>query len=153
MKKTLVFLIALLICGSVMAQNSEKMENKEIYLWLIIANALICYQLSWKWEDYREEFWKYFWKNNPLDPPFQREEFWINKKNQGELRSKRKYPGVFLDELKNFFKNSKNNKRFIDTKTWRIEKLEKSDFFEKLVYSWKIKSFMNYWIVIGKLCY
>lgn len=87
--------------------NSPKIgENIWVYLWLIIANALICYQLSWKWEDYREEFWKYFSEN------------FCDKKN-------------FISEFKKFFRQTKNNKRFIDTKIWRIEKLENSDFFEK----------------------
>jgi len=104
----------------------EKIENKEVYLPLITANALICYQLSWKWEDYREEFSDYFWKNNPLNPPCQGENSWIDKKN-------------FLEELKKFFENSKNNKRFIDTKKWRLDKFE--NFFEWNLFFWREKFF------------
>jgi len=91
---------------------SEKIsrENIGIFLWLIIVNSLICYQLSWKWEDYWEEFSKYF----------------LEKFEKNFLNRKK-----ILDELKNFLKNSKNNKRFISIKIWRIEKIEKSDFFQK----------------------
>lgn len=90
----------------------ENIENKENYLSLIIANSIICYQLSWKWEDYWEEFSKYFSNNQ------------INKNN-------------LLEELWNFIKQSKNNKRFIDTKIKRLEKLK---LFLKKFY-WKEKYF------------
>lgn len=73
--------------------------NKEVYLWLILANSIICYQLSWKGEDYWEEFSVYFSKIN------------IQKDD-------------ILKELWNFIKQSKNNKRFIDTKVNRLEKLK-----------------------------
>ena len=35
--------------------ENKKMNNSN-YLFLIIINSLICYQLSWKWENYWEEF-------------------------------------------------------------------------------------------------
>lgn len=94
-------------------KNLEKnIENKDIYLALIIANSIICYQLSWKWEDYWEEFSSFFSKNS-LD-----------------------YKDI-IDRLWFFIENSKNNKRFIDTKKKRLEKLKeflelfygKSDYF------------------------
>lgn len=91
---------------------SEKISDKWIYLWLIVANSVICYQLSWKWEDYWEEFSDYFWK------------IFLNKEN-------------FLDELKKFLKQCKNNKRFIDTKISRLEKIFL--FFED--FFWKEKFF------------
>ena len=78
---------------------SENIKNKEIYLSLILANSIICYQLSWKWEDYWEEFWYYFSNNN------------IKKEE-------------IINELWKFISNSKNNKRFIDTKVKRLEKLK-----------------------------
>ena len=89
---------------------SKNIPNKEIYLWLIIANALVCYQLSWKWEDYREEFSEYFWKN------------FCDKKN-------------FLNELKKFLRQSKNNKRLIDIKISRLEKIK--NFFEWGDFFWR----------------
>ena len=77
---------------------SENIINKEIYLSLILANAIICYQLSWKWENYWEEFSSYF-SNVSI------------------------YKNEIISELWNFIKQSKNNKRFIDTKIKRLEKL------------------------------
>ena len=76
----------------------KNIKNKEIYLSLILANSIICYQLSWKWEDYWEEFSSYF-SNVSIE------------KNE------------IINELWNFIKQSKNNKRFIDTKVKRLEKL------------------------------
>jgi len=83
----------------VLKKLSENIKNKEIYLSIILANSIICYQLSWKWEDYWEEFWEYFWEKNI-------------EKNK------------ILEELWDFIKQSKNNKRFIDTKIKRLEKLK-----------------------------
>ena len=74
-------------------------ENKELFLVLIIANSLICYQLSWKGEDYWEELCEYFW-NKQLD------------KNN------------LINEFIIFLKQSKNNKRFINIKIKRLEKLK-----------------------------
>jgi len=76
----------------------EDVDEKNIYLALIVSNSLICYQLSWKWEDYWEEF-SYYFSNKK-----------INKNN-------------LLIELWVFIKQSKNNKRFIDTKIKRLDKL------------------------------
>jgi len=76
----------------------ENINNKDIFLLLIIANSLICYQLSWKWEEYWEEFSEYFSKIE------------INKNS-------------ILDDLWIFIKQSKNNKRFIDIKIKRLNKL------------------------------
>ncbi len=73
-------------------------NDRDLYLALIISNSLICYQLSWKWEDYWEEFSDYFSNKK------------INKDN-------------LLIELWVFIKQSKNNKRFIDTKIKRLDKL------------------------------
>ena len=73
-------------------------DNIAQYLLLIICNSLICYQLSWKWENYWEEFSDYFSNKN------------IEDEN-------------IIDELSKFMINSKNNKRFIDTKIKRLNKL------------------------------
>lgn len=93
---------------------SENIENKDIYLSLIILNSIICYQLSWTWEKYWEEFSEYF----------------SNKKLSKEN---------IIFELWEFIAQSRNNKRFIDTKIKRLSKLEefvlnfdwKSDFYYK----------------------
>lgn len=85
----------------------ENIKNKKdnnmtwIYLSLIIFNSIICYQLTWKWEEYWEEFSNYFiniLKNNIED--------------------------TIIENLVNFIKNSKNNKRFIETKIKRLNKIE-----------------------------
>lgn len=78
------------------------------YLLSIILNSVICYQLSWKWEDYWEEFAIYFWKKD------------LNNIN-------------LIDEVSNFIRNSKNNKRFINAKIKRLEKLR--SFSER--FKWK----------------
>jgi len=82
----------------------NKKFSDELYLFLIIANSLICYQLSWKWEDYWEEF-----STSPLIPLLIGEgniDFWNIYK--------------FFEK---FLKSSKNNKRFIETKLKRIKKI------------------------------
>lgn len=94
-------------------KNLEKeISNKELYLALIIANSIICYQLSWKGEDYWEEFSNYFSNIN------------LNKTN-------------LIDNLWIFISNSKNNKRFVDIKQKRLEKIRsfiENDFSSKSVY-------------------
>ena len=77
----------------------KTVEEKKYILELILANALICYQLSWKWEDYWEEFSSYLIEND-LD----------NLKNIKP----------FMEE---FLKNCKNNKRLINIKTKRLDKI------------------------------
>jgi len=81
--------------------SNQNVSIKSYYLSLILANSIICYQLSGKWEDYWEEFSTYFrnkWIVNS--------EKWI------------------VENLSNFIKQSKNNKRFVDTKISRLEKLK-----------------------------
>lgn len=80
----------------------EKLEktfkDKNSFLALVVANSIICYQLSWKGEDYWEEFSKYFsWKD-------------INLEN-------------LLAELWKFISKSKNNKRLLNIKINRLAKL------------------------------
>jgi len=86
-------------------------EIRSYYLFLIIANALVCYQLSWKGEDYWEEFSDFF-----------SVEKGINYKNINILR-------IFEE----FLNNCKNNKRFTKVKLKRIEKI--LVFFDK--FTWK----------------
>ena len=92
----------------------EFIGNKEIYLSLILMNSLICYQLSWKGEDYWEEFSKYFIENN------------VEKNN-------------LITEIWNFIKQSKNNKRFIETKINRL--IKSKPFIETFV--WKEEYYYN----------
>jgi len=79
--------------------NKGKLKG-DFYLSLIIANSLICYQLSSNWEKYWEEFSNYFSKNI------------ISNKNE------------VISKLWDFVKHSKWNKRFIETKIKRLEKLK-----------------------------
>ncbi len=81
-----------------LAEN--KKISKEKYLFLIITNSLICYQLSGKWEDYWEEFSEFFMKKD--------------FKNFEEL----------FELFRGFLPESKNNKRFVNIKLKRIKKLE-----------------------------
>jgi len=90
---------------------SENIENKELYLSLILANAIICYQLSWKWENYWEEFAEYFTTLSPEGGKYP-------KGDRGLIIE------WIISELSTFIKQSKNNKRFIDTKVKRLEKLK-----------------------------
>ena len=78
---------------------SKKIDSK-YFLSLIIENSLICYQLSWKWEDYWEEF--------------------------SEKASEYKFEKIedTITFLKWLIPNSKNNKRFVNIKTKRLEKIE-----------------------------
>lgn len=77
----------------------ENIKNKDAYLSLIIANSIICYQLSSTWEKYWEEFSKYFSENE------------ISKND-------------LIEKLWTFITNSKWNKRFVETKKTRLLKLK-----------------------------
>jgi len=79
----------------------NNINNKEIYLSLILANSIICYQLSSTWENYWKEFSKYFLTK------------WIICSPQWVIK-----------ELSEFIKQSKWNKRFIETKIKRLEKIK-----------------------------
>ena len=95
-------------------KTEKKDKNIEtFYLFLIICNSLICYQLSWTWEKYWAEFSLEVWKNKfeKLDDIF--------------------------DFFEKFIPNSKNNKRFVKVKLNRLKKIK--SFFEE--FSWKEKFF------------
>lgn len=91
----------------------NNLENKELFLSLIIINSLICYQLSSTWEKYWQEFSDFFSKNQDI--------------NFENLEKK----FIF------FLKNSKWNKRLFETKKNRVKKIiffieefySKQDFF------------------------
>jgi len=94
------------------------------YLFLIIANALICYQLSWKWEDYWEEFWEHLLITLPPSVSLQGTPL-----EKGRFVTQKQF---ILDFFENFLPNSKNNKRFVKVKLKRIEKL--LPFFENFIW-------------------
>ena len=76
----------------------NKQSEKKVALALVVANSIICYQLSGTWENYWEEFSSYF------------------------SDKKISYENI-VSQLSEFIKQSKNNKRFIDTKIKRLEKV------------------------------
>lgn len=88
----------------------KNIQNKDIYLALIISNAIICYQLSSSWEEYWKEFSKYFGENE------------LNKNN-------------LIEKLWFFIANSKWNKRFVETKIKRLKKLK--PFLEDFIWNEK----------------
>ncbi len=88
-------------------EEKPKISN---YLWVIIANSIICYQLSWKWEDYWEEFSDAIINYEHWD--------WIN---------------WIYDFFSDFLNICRNNKRFVQTKLNRIKKL--MSFFDD--FEWK----------------
>jgi DNA-(apurinic or apyrimidinic site) lyase len=88
--------------------KNKKFDN-EVYLFLMIINALICYQLSGKGEDYWEEFSVALYNEDI--------------KNFEDIR----------DFFEVFLPNSKNNKRFVSIKLKRIKKIEK--FYDNVQYN------------------
>jgi DNA-(apurinic or apyrimidinic site) lyase len=92
----------------------KDMKDKETFLALVISNALICYQLSGTWEKYWEEFGNYFSDKN----------FSYDK---------------ILEELARFIRQSKNNKRFVEAKVLRLEKVK--PFLLK--FKWKSKFYYD----------
>ncbi len=74
------------------------LKDKELFFWLILANSIVCYQLSSSWESYWEEFtekaWKWHFKND------------------------------IISFLKDFLPKSKWNKRLLEIKIKRLEKLK-----------------------------
>jgi len=106
------------------------------YLFLIIANALICYQLSGKWEDYWEEFSEY-----ALITPYSYVLFQCTPPEKGGFVTQKQ---SILDFFEKFLPNSKNNKRFVKIKLKRIEKL--LPFFEN--FTWKQEYYYENMIVL-----
>ena len=105
---------------SVENKNTTKKTN---FLFYIIQNALISFQLSWKWENRWEEFWEYI------------------KDNQKFLEN---YNSSFFNNILN---NWKNNRRFIDKKMLRIDKSlnsrQKLDNIDKMYYFYKNMNELN----------
>lgn len=79
--------------------------NEDFFPALVVVNSLVCYQLSSKWEEYWEEF------------SFASERKTFEKSDD------------IINFLVDFLPNSNWNKRFVDTKIKRLEKLRwKLDF-------------------------
>ncbi len=79
--------------------KSRQMSNydESLFISLVIINSLLSYQLSWKWEDRWKEFWEYVFSN--FD----------------------KFDNIL--EYKNFLANSKNNRRLLNMKLKRFDKI------------------------------
>jgi len=119
----------------------NKKFSDELYLFLIIANALISFQLSWKGEDYWEEFsinWEWKMKNGEL--------------NVVDIYS-------FFEDL---LRNGKNNRRFVDMKLKRLQKILSEDFqkivgYENNLIDWNkennITSLIDVWLVWWEFYY
>jgi len=113
-------------------------ENKsfsdEDYLFLILQNALISFQLSWKGEDYHEEFCfevrREFRRGQKREKGLERKNLvWAwNGLDLGKSKIQNKMIN-FYKFFEYFLKNCKNNRRFVDMKLKRIEK--SLDFYDK----------------------
>ena len=75
----------------------ERLDNDELFLKLIILNALVSYQLSTTGERWWKEFSEYPWEN-------------ISEN--------------IVEEYKRFLSNSKGNRRFLEGKIKRVHKLK-----------------------------
>ncbi len=90
----------------------QSLQDKNLFLWLIIANSIVCYQLSSTWEKYWEEFSK-----STSD--------YFSEQIQGRFPSSREWQSIqIITFLKQFLPNSKWNKRLLEIKIKRLEKLE-----------------------------
>jgi DNA-(apurinic or apyrimidinic site) lyase len=98
----------------------DNIKNKDFYLPLIIANSIVCYQLSSTWEKYWDEFSKAASEHN-----------FKEKKD-------------ILEFFKNFLPNSRWNKRFVETKINRLIRL--SPFLDK--FFWNEESYYENMILL-----
>jgi len=99
-------------------QNKQFSDN--LYLFLILANALISFQLSGKGEDY----WEEFAENLKINGDFG-ENNWKWRWMMDNWRLK------VYNFFENLLKNGKNNRRFIDMKLKRVKKfLDNFKLFE-----------------------
>ncbi len=89
----------------------EKINNKELFLPLVLSNSIVCYQLSSSWEKYWEEF----------------------------SQEASKFNFATMDDIYFFFidflPKSTWNKRFLDTKISRLKKLR--PFLDDLFFNQK----------------
>lgn len=93
----------------------NKLENKEMFLPLVVANSLVCYQLSSSWEQYWEEFWE-----------------------QASLYTFKRLKDIYLFFV-DFLPKSQGNRRLVTTKIERLKKLDYflSDFYFKQKFYYK----------------
>ncbi|MFA5916828.1 MAG: N-glycosylase/DNA lyase [Candidatus Gracilibacteria bacterium] len=114
----------------------EKISDKKLFFGLILTNSLVCYQLSSTGEKYWEEFSKsandYF-----LDLKFKQ---CIKDPETNSVLNLFQYSGwqssKIITFLKQFLPNSKGNKRLLEVKIKRLEKVENfiNIFLNKLDY-------------------
>lgn len=94
-------------------RNKISKKNENLFLFLVLQCAIISYQLSGTWEEWRKETAKNFYENRDYLL-----NLWKNNENNTIRRS-------------NFLKNSKNNKRINNIKISRIDKFNKILYIEK----------------------
>jgi len=91
-------------------------QDKQLFFWLILANSLVCYQLSSSGEEYWEEFSEkaseYFLLQN------KKIQWWFPNSLEWQLSN------IIIWFLKEFLPNSKWNKRLLNMKVIRIEKMK-----------------------------
>lgn len=88
-------------------KSFEKLNQKDIFLALIFVNSIVCYQLSSTWEKYWEEF------SIQISNYFQ-------DKNINDTEK----PDEIIKFFYDFLPNCKWNKRLVETKLKRIEKIK-----------------------------
>lgn len=90
----------------------KNLQDKNLFLWLIIANSIVCYQLSSTGEEYWEEF-----SENASD--------YFLGQIQVRFPSPMEWQSThIITFLKQFLPNSKWNKRLLEVKIKRLTKLE-----------------------------
>ncbi len=100
----------------------KNLQDRNLFLWFIIANSIVCYQLSSTGEEYWEEF-----SENASG--------YFLGQIQGRFPSSRKWQSTqIIAFLKQFLPNSKWNKRLLEVKIKRLTKLEifLDDFLDKI---------------------
>jgi DNA-(apurinic or apyrimidinic site) lyase len=104
----------------------NNIQDKHLFFWLILANSIVCYQLSSSGEEYWEEF---SWKTS---------EYFLEKKEKIQAifhtspslklnttgSSEWQLSINIIRFLKDFLPNSKWNKRLLEIKIKRLEKLK-----------------------------
>lgn len=87
----------------------KEIKDNKLFFWLIIANSLVCYQLSSTWEEYWEEFQNFTCN------------YLLNLESKDTYEFKWSQLTLFL---KDFLLKSKWNKRLLNMKEKRLEKIK-----------------------------
>lgn len=87
-------------------ESKHKIRNQNLFLFLILQNSLISYQIAWSWENWREEFSQKIIKNRKVIS-----RSLINKNN--------------IDRRYDFLTSSKYNKRIYNIKKSRLIRFNK----------------------------